>query len=66
MTPKEKKAIDLVKQKWQNEMGDLKGVSFNVSIQNDGKYGVTVYNTATTQTIQFYIVDVETQIIKER
>ena len=66
MTTKEKKAIELVQEEWKKEMGNLKDVSFNVSIQSDGKYGVTVYDTTTTRTIQFYIVDVDTEIVKER
>lgn len=66
MTPKEKKAIELVQEQWKKEMGSLDSVAFNVSIQNDGKYGVTVYDTTTTQTIQFYIVDVDTGIVRER
>ena len=66
MTPKEKKAIELVQEQWKKQMGSLDSVAFNVSIQNDGKYGVTVYDTTTTQTIQFYIVDVDTGIVKER
>ena len=66
MTSKEIKAIELVKKKWKEEWGNLEGVSFNASIQSNGKYGVTVYETKTTQSIQFYVVDVDTEIIKER
>lgn len=66
MTPKEKKAIELVQEQWEKAMGNLDSVAFNVSIQNDGKYGVSVYDTTTTQTIQFYIVDVDTGLVKER
>lgn len=66
MTPRETKAINLVKTLWEKERGSLKDVSFNVSIQSDGKYGVTVYDATTTKSIQFYIVDVDTEIVKER
>lgn len=66
MTTKEKKAIELAQNEWKKVMGNLNDVSFNVSIQSDGKYGVTVYDTTTTKTIQFYIVDVDTGIVKER
>ncbi len=65
-TPKETKAINLVKEAWKEKWGKTDDVSFNVSIQSDGKYGVTVYDVTTTQSIKFYIVDVDTGIIKER
>ena len=65
MTPKETKAVNLVKEEWKKKWGSLDDVSFNVSIQNDGKYGVTVYDVTTTQTIKFYTVDVDTGIVKE-
>lgn len=66
MTSKENKAINLVKEQWKREWGNLNDVSFNVSVRNDGKYLVTVYDITTTQLIQGYIVDVETETIKER
>lgn len=66
MTPRESKAIKLAKEEWKKEWGSLDDVSFNVSVQSDGKYGVTVYDTTTTQSIQFYIVDVDTEIVKEK
>lgn len=66
MTPKEAKAISLVKEKWSEEFGNTDGIDFNISIQNDGKYLVTVYDTKTTQTISGYIVDVTTGIINEK
>lgn len=65
MTPKEAKAISLVKDKWTEKFGNTDGIDFNISIQNDGKYLVTVYDTKTTQTISGYIVDVTTGIINE-
>ena len=66
MTPKESKAINLVKEYWKKEWGNIEDVAFNVSIQSDGKYGVTVYDVTTTQSIQFYIVDVDKETVKER
>lgn len=65
-TPRENKAIELAKKQWTKDWGNTNGVSFNVSIQSDGKYGVTVYDTSSTKSIQFYIVDVDTGIVTER
>ena len=45
MTPKEAKAFSLVKDKWTEKIGNTEGIDFNISIQNDGKYLVTVYDT---------------------
>lgn len=66
MTPKENKAINLVKDVWTKDWGNLDDVSFNVSIQSDGKYYVTVYDTVTTHLIKGYIVDVNTEIVTEK
>lgn len=66
MTSKESKAINLVKEQWKKEWGNLKDVSFNVSVRSDGKYLVTVYDITSTQLIQGYIVDVDTETIKEK
>ena len=66
MTPKENKAVNLVKDVWTKEWGNLDDVSFNVSIQGDGKYYVTVYDTVTTHLIKGYIVDVNTEIVTEK
>lgn len=63
---KEDKAISLVKKQWKADWGNLDGVSFSASIQSNGKYGVTVYDAKTTQSIQFYIVDLETETVKEK
>lgn len=65
-TPRENKAIELAKKQWTKDWGNTNGVSFNVSIQSDGKYGVTVYDISSTKSIQFYIVDVDTGIVTER
>ena len=66
MTPTENKAINLVKDVWTKDWGNLDDVSFNVSIQSDGKYYVTVYDTVTTHLIKGYIVDVSTEIVTEK
>lgn len=66
MTPKENRAINLVKDVWTKDWGNLDDVSFNVSIQSDGKYYVTVYDTVTTHLIKGYIVDVNTEIVTEK
>ena len=66
MTPKENKAINLVKDVWTKDWGNLDDVSFNISIQGDGKYYVTVYDTVTTHLIKGYIVDVNTEIVTEK
>ena len=66
MTPKESKAVNLVKDVWTKDWGNLDDVSFNVSIQGDGKYYVTVYDTVTTHLIKGYIVDVNTEIVTEK
>lgn len=66
MTPKENKAINLVKAVWTKDWGSLDDVSFNISIQSDGKYYVTVYDTVTTHLIKGYIVDVNTEIVTEK
>ena len=66
MTSKETKAINLVKQKCTEQFGGLEGIAFNISIQNDGKYLVTVYDTKTTRTITGYIVDVTTEVVTEK
>lgn len=66
MTPKENKAINLVKDVWTKDWGNLDDVSFNVSIQSDGKYYVTVYDMVTTHLIKVYIVDVSTEIVTEK
>lgn len=66
MTPKENKAINLVKDVWTKDWGNLDDVSFNVSIQSDGKYYVTVYDMVTTHLIKGYIVEVSTEIVTEK
>lgn len=66
ITQKETKAINLAKAEWTKKYENIDGVEFNVSIQNNGKYLVTVYDTKTTRLIKGYIVDVDTEIVNEK
>lgn len=66
-TPGEKKALELVKEEWKKEWGNLKGVSFNnESIQGDGKYVISVNDSKTTRVIRRYVVDTDTGIVEEK
>lgn len=66
-TPREKKAVELVKKEWQKQSRSLSGVTFNnVGIQTDGKYRVSVNDATTTQVIEFYLVDVDTGVVTEK
>lgn len=66
-TPGEQKAIELVKEEWKKEWGDLDGVSFNnVMIQGDGKYVVSVNDSKTTKVIHRYVVDTGTGLVEEK
>lgn len=61
-TTKEEKAIELAKKKW----GSTSGVYFsNESINSDGRYIVSVRNSQTTDSLAFYLVDVEKGIVTE-
>lgn len=66
-TPKEQKAIELVKAEWKKEWGNLNDVSFNNEmIQGDGKYVVSVNDSKTTNVIRRYVVDTTTGVVEER
>ena len=66
-TPSEKKAIELVKEQWKKEWGNLNDVSFNnESIQGDGKYVVSVNDSKTTKVVQRYVVDTVTGVVEEK
>lgn len=66
-TPGEKKAIDLAKETWKKEWGNLSGVSFNnVMIQGDGKYVVSVNDSKTTKVICRYVIDTATGVVEEQ
>lgn len=61
-TTKEEKAIELAKKKWRS----TSGVYFsNESINSDGRYIVSVRNSKTTDSLAFYLVDVETGLVTE-
>ena len=57
---KEERAIELVKKEW----GEDDGVYFtNESIDNEGRYIVSVRNKNTTSLLAFYTVDVAKQLV---
>lgn len=67
ITPGEKKALELVKDTWKKEWGNLNDVSFNnESIQSDGKYIVSVNDSQTTRVIRRYVVDTITGVVEEQ
>lgn len=67
VTPGEKKALELAKDAWQKEWGNLNDVSFNnESIQSDGKYIVSVNDSQTTRVIRRYVVDTTTGVVEEQ
>ena len=62
---KEKKALELVKEEWKKEWGNLDDVSFNnESIRSDGKYIVSVNDSRTTRVIRRYVVDTITGVVE--
>lgn len=66
-TPGEKKALELAKDAWKKEWGNLNDVSFNnESIQSDGKYIVSVSDSKTTRVIRRYVVDTITGVVEEQ
>lgn len=63
VTSREEKAIELVKKEW----GGTDGVYFsNESIDQSGRYIVSVRNSRTTSLLAFYIVDVNTGIVTKK
>ena len=66
-TPGEKKAIELAKEAWKKEWGNLDDVSFyNVTVQGDGKYVVSVNDSKTTKLIVRYLIDTITGLVEEK
>lgn len=66
-TPGEKKALELAKDAWKKEWGNLNDVSFNnESIQGDGKYIVSVNDSKTTRVICRYVIDTITGVVEEQ
>lgn len=67
ITPGEKKALELAKEEWKKEWGNLNDVSFNnESIQSDGKYIVSVNDSKTTRVIRRYVVDTITGVVEQQ
>jgi len=67
ITPGEKKALELAKDTWKKEWGNLDDVSFNnESIQGDGKYIVSVNDSKTTRVIRRYVIDTITGVVEEQ
>ena len=63
VTSKEEKAIELVKKQW----GDTSGVYFsNMSIDNQGRYIVSVNDKGSTKTLAFFVVDVEKELVTKQ
>jgi len=67
ITPGEKKALELAKETWKKEWGNLDDVSFNnEGIQGDGKYIVSVNDSKTTRVLRRYIIDATTGVVEEK
>lgn len=63
VTSKEQKAIELVKRAW----GDTDGVYFsNMSIDNQGRYIVSVNDSRTTKTLAFFVVDIDKELVTKQ
>ena len=63
VTSKEEKAIALVKKEWGGE----DGVYFsNESIDSQGRYIVSVRNKRTTNSLAFFIVDVDKELVTKQ
>ena len=63
VTSKEQKAVALVKKTW----GDTEGVYFsNMSIDNKGRYIVSVNDSKTTKTLAFFVVDVDKELVTKQ
>lgn len=63
VTSKEQKAINLVKQAW----GGDDGVYFsNESIDSQGRYIVSVRDKGTTNSLAFFLVDVDTGLVTKQ
>lgn len=63
VTSREEKAVDLVKKEW----GDTNGVYFsNESIDTNGRYIVSVRDVRTTNSLAFFVVDVDSGLVTKR
>lgn len=63
VTSREEKAISLVKKEW----GDTDGVYFsNESIDASGRYIVSVRDKMTTNSLAFFVVNVDSELVTKR
>ena len=62
-TSKEERAVELVKKEW----GSSSGVYFsNDSVDEQGRYIVSVHDSKTTMTLAFYLVDLDKGTVTEQ
>lgn len=66
LTPKQKKAIELAKQEWKREWGNLNDINFGYESMQGEKYIVSVRDNITADNIRFYIVDLITGEVEVR
>lgn len=63
VTSKEERAIELVEKEW----GGSDGVYFlNESIDNQGRYIVSVRDKRTTDSLAFFVVDIDKELVTKR
>ncbi len=63
ITSKEERAIELVKKEW----GDTEGLYFsNDAIDVEGRYIVSVHDKSTTNTLAFFLVDVDSGLVTKK
>lgn len=63
ITSKEERAIELVEKEW----GGSDGVYFsNESIDNQGRYIVSVRDKRTTDSLAFFVVDIDKELVTKR
>lgn len=63
ITSKEERAVELVKKEW----GDTEGLYFsNDAIDSEGRYIVSVHDKSTTNTLAFFLVDVESGLVTKK
>lgn len=63
---REEKAIELVKEFYEEKYGNSEGLYFNPSVYRDGRYLVTVGSAELGINNKFFFVDLNTGIIEER
>lgn len=63
VTSKEERAVELVKKEW----GETEGLYFsNDAIDTEGRYIVSVHDRSTTNTLAFFIVDVDSGLVTKK